>query len=198
MDNDTTRDNGSQPQYYAMIDGERKGPFDLDKLADAGIRPSTYVWCKGMPDWQPADEVSDICRYYRGRILDLMHPGTAQRAKHDIDLSKKNDNKQPEEEKSGRQQLMEAYQQFPSIDELESRRDINQKPYNMIPLALAAMVFFFLPTGIAAVYFAVKGRQFWKNGDKQEAHDYTQSAKMWTGITFFLGLIFYAFAFFKL
>ncbi|MDE6143194.1 MAG: DUF4339 domain-containing protein, partial [Muribaculaceae bacterium] len=34
-------------KYFAIIDGEQKGPFELEELADAGVRPSTYVWCKG-------------------------------------------------------------------------------------------------------------------------------------------------------
>ena len=33
-----------------------------------GVRPDTYVWCKGMDDWMPADEVPDICRYFRQRL----------------------------------------------------------------------------------------------------------------------------------
>ncbi len=42
-------------RYFAMIDGERRGPFGLDELADAGVRPDTYVWCKGMSDWEKAE-----------------------------------------------------------------------------------------------------------------------------------------------
>ena len=30
-----------------------------------------------MADWQPASDVADICRFYRQRIFDLMHPSAA-------------------------------------------------------------------------------------------------------------------------
>ncbi len=60
--------------YFAMIDGERRGPFTLDALHEAGVTPDTYVWSKGMSDWEQAADVADICRYYRQRIFDKLHP----------------------------------------------------------------------------------------------------------------------------
>ena len=55
-------------KYFAMIGGRRYGPMDLDGLVREGVRPDTYVWCKGMPDWIKAEEVPDICRYFRQRL----------------------------------------------------------------------------------------------------------------------------------
>lgn len=37
-------------------------------MVSQGVRPDTYVWCKGMDDWMKADEVPDICRYFRQRL----------------------------------------------------------------------------------------------------------------------------------
>lgn len=42
--------------------------MDLDDMVKEGVRPDTYVWCKGMDDWQQASEVADICRYFRQRL----------------------------------------------------------------------------------------------------------------------------------
>ena len=61
-------------KYYAIINDVQRGPFNLDELSDAGVRPSTYVWCKGMQDWEKAEDVADICRMFRIRISNLMHP----------------------------------------------------------------------------------------------------------------------------
>ena len=68
-------------RYFAMIEGERRGPYELAELADAGVRPDTYVWCKGMDDWQMAEDVADICRFYRQRIFDLTHPTRSEIAR---------------------------------------------------------------------------------------------------------------------
>ena len=61
-----------------MIDGRKSGPYTLDELQEAGVTPETYVWCKGMDDWEKAADVADICRYYRQRLFNLMHPGPQQ------------------------------------------------------------------------------------------------------------------------
>lgn len=51
-----------------MIGGRQYGPMELDDMAAEGVRPDTYVWCKGMDDWMQASEVPDICRYFRQRL----------------------------------------------------------------------------------------------------------------------------------
>lgn len=55
-------------KYFAMIGGRQYGPMELEDMAGEGVRPDTYVWCKGMPDWMQASEVPDICRYFRQRL----------------------------------------------------------------------------------------------------------------------------------
>lgn len=59
-------------KIFAMIGGKQVGPMMLDDIVDAGVRPDTYVWCKGMPDWQKASEVPDICRYFRLRLAGVL------------------------------------------------------------------------------------------------------------------------------
>ncbi len=51
-----------------MIDGRQYGPMQLDDMVKEGVRPDTYVWCKGMADWTLASDVPDICRYFRQRL----------------------------------------------------------------------------------------------------------------------------------
>lgn len=51
-----------------MIEGRQYGPMTLDEMVREGVRPDTYVWCKGMDDWTQAEEVPDICRYFRQRL----------------------------------------------------------------------------------------------------------------------------------
>lgn len=55
-------------KYFAMIGGRQYGPMDLEDMSAEGVRPDTYVWCKGMDDWMQASEVPDICRYFRQRL----------------------------------------------------------------------------------------------------------------------------------
>lgn len=55
-------------KYFAMIGERQYGPMELEDLVAEGVRPDTYVWCKGMADWMQASEVPDICRYFRQRL----------------------------------------------------------------------------------------------------------------------------------
>lgn len=54
-----------------MIGDEQRGPFEIAQLADEGVRPDTYVWCKTMDDWAPASDVPEIRRYFQSRIESL-------------------------------------------------------------------------------------------------------------------------------
>lgn len=173
-----------------MIDGERRGPYELDQLADAGVRPSTYIWCKELDDWEKAEDNADICRMFRNRLYDLMHPESTAAEKR------------MEESASGvavqnnaitpgfTRQIQEPGNPLTSLEEIEERENkISPSPL-LLPLAILVTVFFFPPTGFPAIYNALKARKEWKaNPGSAEAGRYCRNAKMWTGISFFLGII---------
>lgn len=46
--------------YFAMIGGERVGPFSIEGLIERGLKRDTPVWKNGMSDWMPASSRSDI------------------------------------------------------------------------------------------------------------------------------------------
>ena len=201
-------------RYFAMIDGERRGPFELQQLAEAGVRPDTYVWCKGMDDWEKAEDVADICRFYRQRIFDLMHPSMSS--------APKSDNASPE---SQEMTADDPYADVPLKYRQMARRsgiepgpktevtpDTSRPPSPTLFISLFLTLFCFPFTGFVAIYYSYKARQAWLESQRSEsknnrqlyneqerealrkqAHDYDRQAKMWIGITFFIGMIFYAF-----
>lgn len=207
-------------KYYAMIGGERRGPYELERLAEAGVRPDTYVWCKGMPDWEKAEDVADICRMFRIRIHDLMHPGSVD-ALRSVDNVPQSDIQSPPEGQNYSPSRFGRYLQetdqpdLPTVDEIEERRDTHARPSNMLPWAILSILFFPI-TGIIAVMMALKCRRAWEEAKSHDvgndgesvgrqpendnardmrrlAHDFCQAAKLWTGVSFFLGLVLYAF-----
>lgn len=54
--------------YFAALDGQQAGPFDLEQLrsyVQAGrISRSTLVWCAGMANWTAAGEVADLASLF--------------------------------------------------------------------------------------------------------------------------------------
>ncbi|HEY0008063.1 MAG TPA: SPFH domain-containing protein [Tepidisphaeraceae bacterium] len=51
-------------QFYAAIDGQQQGPFDLPSLRTriqaGGLPRDTLVWKQGMGQWTPASEVDEL------------------------------------------------------------------------------------------------------------------------------------------
>lgn len=180
-------------KYYAIINKQKVGPMELPALVDAGLKPDDYVWCKGMDDWQQAKDVADICRYFRQRIFDKMHPGSAPAPEGqaagapdpagdytDEDFAHM---KRKEANQVIGQKVMEARQR------LEQDPDIEEPPVTWypFPLILSAIVFF--PLGIPAVIHARRAIRFWQQGHRAEAHQEARTAKMYGGIALALGLI---------
>lgn len=193
-------------KYFAMINGERQGPFRLEELAEAGVQPTTYVWCKGMADWQTADEVADICRYFRQHISDMM-ASSADRSPLKVETEENNEKDpftqiDPEDPYIFRRSR-------PLIDETP---DTDIQPVSMLIPAIILFFLCFPPTGIVAIFYGIMTRRAWAMAHDESrpdmpeeerkrlalaAHDYSRSAKLWTGITFFLGLMLYAFLLFR-
>lgn len=186
--------------YFAMIDGERQGPFRLDQLRDAGVGPDTYVWCKGMSDWEQAADVADICRFFRQHIFALMHPEPAVRRIEPV----RREESAPQSMRFGMGSAFPMPQDDPA--------ELQQPPLSMLLPAIFFTLFCFPPTGFFAIYYSVLARKAWeeavrsrsKKGGalytererediRKKAHDYGRLSKMWVGITFFLGLMMYAF-----
>ena len=183
-------------KYYAMIDGVQKGPFSLQQLPEAGVRPSTYIWCKGMQDWQKAEDDPEVCRLFRNHLYDKMHPSDAPQ-QNNISVEDNRWKVQPDEPKGPPPSKFDRFLQqagedpLPTLEEIDSKEDKTNPPISMIGYAWLVTIFCFPPTGIAALVYAYKSKNAWKKGENNLAHDLNRKAKMLTGISFFIGIIGY-------
>lgn len=193
--------NSSGKKYFAFIDGEQKGPYELWQLISAGVRPSTFVWCKDMADWQRADEVPDIRNLFLDHLSNRKEtPQIEEPAKVVEADTPATDSEIHREEKRGRGRLGRYGIDLPDVDQINV--DINVPPSVSMALAVASMFLCFLPTGIAAVFFTSKSLRYWQmslkvTDDKErdslrtQCHEYERQAKMWLGLTVAFGLIFW-------
>lgn len=187
------------PKYFAYIDGEQKGPFSLDQLADAGVRPSTYVWSKDMADWQRADQVDEIRNAFKRHIeirkeVTPEPPVTPQYT--------------PTDEQPADGQDRPRFTGRFHLPEVEEQTDINRPPQVSMTLAVLSLLLCFPPTGIAAVIYTYKAVKTWEEATKwgngvkdnseelkRKAHDYERLSKMWLGLTVAFGVIFWTLLF---
>lgn len=183
-----------------MLGNEQKGPFELEQLPEMGVRPSTYIWCSGMPDWEKAENVADVCRLFRNRLYDIMHPqykapdtesynDEVANAKGETEASLPN----PSPTRFDKILNNSSQPPLPTVDEINNRENTSVPPQSMVAYAWLVTFLCFPPTGIAAIVFAYKSQTAWKEGETKIAHDYNRAAKMWTGISLFMGFILYAF-----
>lgn len=189
-----------------MINDHQCGPFTLEELPGSGVTPDTYVWCKGMADWQQAGDVAEICRYYRNRLFDMAHPSQATPAtvaNDDVDHTIDGEVLTPRAFGFG-------------LPMPEDDIHIYERPQSLVAYAIIATFLCFPLTGIIAIYFTMMAQRYWREATKGEgsgleasaksllnekdrrhmrrmAHEYTRRGKMWIGITFFMGFIVMAF-----
>lgn len=46
--------------FYANEQNQKSGPFSVEELKSHGIKAHTLVWCQGMDDWKPANQVAEL------------------------------------------------------------------------------------------------------------------------------------------
>lgn len=146
-------------KYFVRIDRQTQGPYTLTQLVEMQIRPSTYVWCKGMDDWEKAEDVADICRAMRCTLAGLPIPGEADA--DGMTLDKRQDNTQAADNAvlpfGGFRSIPEPPQQTP---------DYNIKPKGIsIFMALLLTIFFFPPTGLIAIWYAYSFKHLWLSSE---------------------------------
>lgn len=49
--------------YYIDEEGRQFGPYTLEMFRLLPLRPSTYVWRSGLPDWIAAEEMEELQGY---------------------------------------------------------------------------------------------------------------------------------------
>lgn len=180
-------------KYFAFIDGNQQGPFELDELIEAGIRPSTYVWCKGMDDWHPASEVEEIRNRFRSHLQEkqesTQHIETA--AVEEVPASESQEETPPTTERI-------RFGRIPAS--VEPEPDYNVPPKVSMTLAVLSLLLCCLPLGIAAVFFTQKTVKTWQQAQneadsqtkeelKKLAYNYSLQSKMWTGLSIAIGII---------
>jgi hypothetical protein len=177
-------------KYFAIIDGKQCGPFELEQLPEAGIRPDTYIWCQKMDDWMKAEDVAEVCRFYRRRIADGGSNEQIETVEPEV-VSNGNETNTNDDLPWRFKRIIEKSGEIP--EPLPDTTNYDEPPRTMLVEAIIATILCCPITGIVAIYCAIQVSRFWKSGAKEEAHEASRKAKMWTGISFFMGFLLYAF-----
>lgn len=185
-------------KYFARIDKKNVGPFSLSQLVETGIRPSTYIWHKGLPDWIPASEDPEVCRGIR-RYLAGFDPETGAPI-HSLSSSALTAQRESKEDSSTESATQpHSVRSFP---EPADSTDYNIPPTGVsVIMAVVVTICCFPLTGFVAIFFAMRSKANWKMSEQEGIDEKTRSIyrhnshndariyRMMVGISFFLGLI---------
>ena len=51
-------------EFYLVKDNQSLGPMPITQLLGCGMTPESLVWCEGMPDWVPANQVTELAHLF--------------------------------------------------------------------------------------------------------------------------------------
>ncbi|MDE5774553.1 MAG: DUF4339 domain-containing protein [Muribaculaceae bacterium] len=149
-------------KYFVRLNRATQGPFTLSELVQHDIRPTTYVWTKGMPQWQRAEDVPDICRAMRFVLAGLPIPG--EPSDNGAILQHNNTGAQQQQ-----QQDSPTPFGFRSFPEPPHNIDYNVKPKGVsIIMAVLLTICLFPLTGLITLWYACKFRYLWRSSEAED------------------------------
>lgn len=173
-------------QYFMIIDGQQRGPFQRDMLVMQGLRPDTYVWREGMPNWAPASTMPELADL----LIEESAFGSYARPEEPVPPYNANGNAQGGFRSS-------AYGRQPY-----GQQPYSQQPYgppaahtNWFPWAIVSMVlgilssFIGLIFGIIATVKAKKANDLYNQGMDAEGSSANSTAMTMTILAFVFDVI---------
>lgn len=161
--------------FYIDYQNQQHGPLSADKLLAVGVKRDTLVWCKGMPDWTPAEAVAEL-----KTIFDAADQQTAQ-AQQSPNASQQtaSPNEPPRRPQPGSYQQSYAYQ------------DYNRPPFpdSHMVWAVLSTICCCLPLGIVAIIKANEVSGLYYRGLYDEAYLAAEDAKKWSLAALIVGLL---------
>lgn len=182
-------------KYFVRLDDKSQGPFSLQEIVDMGVRPSDYVWRKGMPDWITAAEDAEICRAMRRHLAGLNVDGSDRSLPAMTDKEIAQGPQQSDADQSWGARLG-------GFQEPQKQIDYDERPQGVsIFMGVLLALCCFPITGFMAAWFAYKFNKNWAKSDLADtsaeerrrlrvaAYENARMYRMMIGITFSLGLV---------
>lgn len=167
--------------FYIDENGKQIGPVEADRLVKI-IKPSTLVWAAGMNDWTPAELVDELSQMMAEVPPVVTPPEFKEEPKTGVPYG------------NNMGGSAQQYQPNSNYDPRTSRGTgkFAVKPNNWLVWAILSTICCFLPLGVVAIIYAAKVDSAWERGDYEEAIDASSKAKLFTILTFILGVVGYS------
>lgn len=187
-------------KYYYAKKNEKFGPFTLDQLKDQSLTKDCLVWYEGLETWVPVEQIEELKELYsQPPPIPPVLKSEVKEYSYIIIKNKATGRKErvfPHRWK----EIAELYGEdkyiiLSYIDEYGNTIDAegglvekSQVPKSYLVESILVTLFCCLPAGIAGIVYAARVESAYNLGKYQEAEEASQSAAMWTKISFWIGL----------
>lgn len=156
-------------QYWINHNGVQSGPVDVEALKGMGLTSAAYVWHEGLPDWVKITQLPELQGMYEMVAQEAEPVVTGQ------PLQEQPVNPQP------------SVQQ-PQYDYQPQAQAEPCPPTNLV-WAIISTLLCCLPTGIVAIYYALKVTNKYREGDIEGAKRASETGAWWCIATIVLGIL---------
>ncbi len=156
-------------QYWINHNGVQSGPVDLDAMKQMGLTSAAYVWHEGLADWVKITQLPELQGAY---AMESETTGAVMGQPY-----------QPQPQPASQP----APQQQPQYAE-QPQQPEPCPPTNLV-WAIISTVLCCIPTGIVAIFYALKVSNKYREGDIEGAKRASEVGAWWCIATIILGII---------
>lgn len=157
-------------QYWINHNGVQSGPVDLDAMKQMGLTSAAYVWHEGLADWVKITQLPELQGVYE-MIVEPATMGQPYQPQQSVP-------EQPLQQPAPRQPQYAEQPQQPEPC----------PPTNLV-WAIISTVLCCIPTGIVAIFYALKVSNKYREGDIEGAKRASEVGAWWCIATIILGII---------
>lgn len=157
-------------QYWINHNGVQSGPVDLDAMKQMGLTSAAYVWHEGLADWVKITQLPELQGVYE-MVAEPTTTGQPYQPQ------------QPVVEQS----IQQPAPQQPQYAE-QPQQPEPCPPTNLV-WAIISTVLCCIPTGIVAIFYALKVSNKYREGDIEGAKRASEVGAWWCIATIILGII---------
>lgn len=152
-------------QYWINFNGVQSGPVDLDGLKEMGLTSAAYVWHEGLSDWVKITQLPEL----QGVYAMVETPVQAAR--------------EPMAQQAGQPAINTTQPYQPQPDPAEPCPPTN------LAWAIISTVLCCIPSGIVAIFYALKVSNKYREGDIEGAKRASETGAWWCIASIILGII---------
>lgn len=175
-------------QYWAYIDGEQKGPMELDQLLALNITHETLVWHEGLETWIPVKELSELSTFLNTPTAnEVVPPPIANNTTYNQQTPPGPGVQEPTQAPAYNQE----YPRYAQGQQPYQNHSVPPCPPTNLVWAILSLICCCQVLGIVAVVYAAQVTSLYNTGKYEASRKASNNAMIWSIASIALGIVCY-------